>query len=42
MPGNIINKDRNLRIYDLRNLYNLDQMRDKKIKYYSIGRPDIN
>ncbi len=37
-----INKNRNLKIYDLRNLYSLDQMRDKKIKYYSIGRPDIN
>ena len=37
-----INKNRNLRIYDLRNLYNLDQMKDKKMKYYSVGRPDIN
>ena len=33
---------RNLKIYDLRNLYNLDQMKDKKIKYYSVGRPNIN
>ena len=37
-----INKNRNLKIYDLRNLYNLDQMKDKKMKYYSVGRPDIN
>ena len=37
-----INKNRNLRIYDLRNLYNLEQMKDKKMKYYSVGRPDIN
>ena len=37
-----INKNRNLKIYDLRNLYSLDQMIKKNIKYYSIGRPDIN
>ena len=37
-----VNKNRNLRIYDLRNLYDLDQMKNKKIKYYSVGRPDIN
>ena len=29
-------------LYDLRNLYNIDQMRKKKIKYFSIGRPAIN
>ena len=34
--------NKNLKIYDLRNLYNLDQMKDKKIRYYSVGRPDIN
>ena len=37
-----INKNKNLKIYDLRNLYDLDQMKDKKVKYYSVGRPDIN
>ncbi len=37
-----INKNKNLKIYDLRNLYNLDQMKDKKLKYYSVGRPDIS
>ena len=37
-----INKNRNMKIYDLRNLYNLDQMKNKKLKYYSVGRPDIN
>ena len=29
-------------LYDLRNLYDLDQMRRKKIRYYSIGRPSIS
>ena len=37
-----INKKKNFKIYDLRNLYDFDQMKDRKIKYYSIGRPDIN
>ena len=37
-----INKNRNLKIYDLRNLYNLDLMIHKKIEYYSVGSPDIN
>ena len=37
-----INKNRNMKIYDLRNLYNLDQMKNRKLKYYSVGRPDIN
>ena len=29
-------------LYDLRNLYDLDQMKRKKIRYYSIGRPTIS
>ena len=33
-----INKNKNFIIYDLRNLYNLKEMKDKKIKYFSIGR----
>ena len=37
-----INKKRNFKIYDLRNLINLNEMKLKKIKYYSIGRPNIN
>ena len=35
-------KKKNFSIYDLRNLYTSDDMKRKKIKYYSIGRPDIN
>ena len=35
-----INKSKSLKVYDLRNLFNYDEMRDKKIKYYSIGRPN--
>ena len=37
-----INKKPNLKIYDLRNLYNLTEMKDRKIKYFSVGRPNIN
>jgi len=37
-----INKNKNLKIYDLRNLYNINEMKDRKIKYYSVGRPNIN
>ena len=37
-----INKNRDLKIYDLRNLYNIDEMMKKNFKYYSIGRPDTN
>ena len=29
-------------LYDLRNLYSIDQMKKKKIKYLSIGRPTTN
>ena len=35
-----INKNKNFKVYDLRNLFNYDEMKDKKIKYYSIGRPN--
>ena len=35
-------KKKNFKLFDLRNLYNLNQMINKKIKYYSIGRPSIN
>jgi UDPglucose 6-dehydrogenase len=32
-------KNKKFILYDLRNLYNLEEMRRKKIKYFSIGRP---
>jgi len=35
-------KKKNFTIYDLRNLYNPSEMVEKKIKYFSIGRPNIN
>ena len=37
-----INKNKNLKVYDLRNLYNIDDMSNKKILYYSVGRPNTN
>ena len=37
-----INKNKKLIVYDLRNLYNFEEMKSKKIKYHSIGRPFIN
>jgi UDPglucose 6-dehydrogenase len=33
-------KNKKFTLYDLRNLYSVDQMRKKNIKYHSIGRPD--
>ncbi len=35
-------KNRKFKVYDLRNLYNAEEMKKNKIKYYSVGRPDIN
>ena len=35
-------KKKNFKVYDLRNLYTSNEMKRNKIKYYSIGRPDIN
>jgi len=35
-------KKKNFKIYDLRNIYTSDEMKKNKIKYYSIGRPDVN
>ena len=35
-------KKKKIVLYDLRNLYNTEEMRRKKIKYFSIGRPIIN
>ena len=38
---NKIVKKRNFSLFDLRNLYDSNQMKNKKIKYYSIGRPTL-
>ena len=35
-------KKKNFKIYDLRNIYARDEMKRNKIKYYSIGRPDVS
>tara|TARA_Y100000389_G_scaffold76154_1_gene72801 strand:+ start:745 stop:2049 length:1305 start_codon:yes stop_codon:yes gene_type:complete len=35
-------KKNNFKIYDLRNLYTSEEMEKNNIKYYSIGRSDIN
>jgi UDPglucose 6-dehydrogenase len=35
-------KNKKIILYDLRNLYNTDEVRKKNIKYFSIGRPNIN
>ena len=32
-------KSNKFKVYDLRNLYSFDEMKKRKIKYYSIGRP---
>ena len=37
-----INKKKNLKIYDLRNLYSPEEMKKIKIQYYSIGRANLN
>jgi UDPglucose 6-dehydrogenase len=35
-------KKKKFTLYDLRNLYNHEQMKKKKVRYFSIGRPIIN
>ena len=35
-------KNNKFKVYDLRNLYNAEEMKKNKIRYYSVGRPDIN
>ena len=35
-----LNKKKNFKIYDLRYLYNPEEMLNKKIKYFSVGRPN--
>ena len=37
-----IAKRKNFKLYDLRNLYNFEEMLKKKINYYSVGRPAID
>ncbi len=37
-----INKKKSLKIYDLRNLYNPEEMKKNKLQYYSVGKPNIN
>ena len=37
-----ISKKKNLKIYDLRNLYSPEEMKKNKIQYYSVGRPNLN
>jgi UDPglucose 6-dehydrogenase len=39
---NRIIKNKKFKLYDLRNLYNYEEMQKKKIKYYSIGRSFFN
>ena len=35
-------RKKDFKVFDLRNLYNFNEMMNKKIKYYSIGRPSIS
>ena len=35
-------KKKNFKVYDLRNLYTSNEMKRNKIKYSSIGRPEIS
>ena len=37
-----LSKNKKTKVYDLRNLYDFIEMKKKKIKYYSIGRPNLN
>ncbi len=39
---NKIVKKKNYSVFDLRNLYDPKQMKSKKIKYFSVGRPNIS
>ena len=35
-------KNNRFKVYDLRNLYSAEDMKKNKVKYYSVGRPNIN
>ena len=37
-----LNKKKNFKVYDLRNLYSPEEMLNKKIEYFSLGRPNTN
>jgi UDPglucose 6-dehydrogenase len=37
-----LNKNKKFKIYDLRNLYNVEEMKAKNIPYYSVGRSNSN
>ena len=37
-----LSRNKKIKIYDLRNLYNFYEMKAKKLKYYSVGRPAID
>ena len=37
-----LNKKKNFKVYDLRNLYSTEEMKKNKINYYSVGRSNIN
>ena len=39
---NKMRKNNNLKLYDLRNLYDFEEMKRKKIKYFSVGRSSFN
>ena len=39
---NKMHKNNKLKLYDLRNLYDFEEMKRKKIKYFSVGRPSFN
>ena len=34
-------RNNKFKVYDLRNLYSAKEMKKKKIKYYSVGRPNF-
>ena len=36
-----LSKNKKIKIYDLRNIYNIEEMKLKNINYFSVGRPDI-
>ena len=36
-----LSKNKKIKIYDLRNIYNIEEMKLNNINYFSVGRPDI-
>ena len=36
-----LSRNKRLNIFDLRNLFNFEEMSRNKINYYSVGRPDV-